>query len=301
MTVLETERLRLRWFTRDDAPFVLELLTDPGWLRFIGARKVRTLDDARGYIEKGPLDMCRRLGFGLWVVEPRSGGEAMGICGLIKRDGLADVDVGFAFLPRYRGQGHAREAAAATLSHGRLAFGLRRIVAITTPDNERSARLLDALGMVRERTLRLPGEERDSVLFGWGGDRAEIDALVQRFYAAFTNLGGALPTLHALPDLFLPGALVIKLGSGEPQIDSVTSFIAPRAALLGSGELVEFHEAEVAEHTSISGGVAQRSSTYEKRGTLHGQPFVGRGTKLMQLLSTADGWKIGSLAWMDHG
>jgi RimJ/RimL family protein N-acetyltransferase len=301
MNVLETERLRLRWFTPDDAPFVLELLTDPSWLRFIGDRQVRTLDDARAYIDRGPLDMCRRLGYGLWVVEPRRGGHALGMCGLIKREGLADVDLGFAFLPRYRGQGLAREAAVATLSYGRRVVGLKRIVAITSPDNDRSARLLGAIGMVREQTLRLLGEERESVLFGWGGDRAEIDALVRTFYAAFTNRGDAKPTLHLLPELFLPEALVIKSECGAPQVESLTSFLKPRALLFGSGELTEFHEAEVAERTDICGQIAQRMSAYEKRGILRGQPFFGRGSKLLQLVATAAGWKISSLAWMDHG
>ncbi len=168
--VLLTDRLQFRLFAETDAPFFLELLNDPAWLRFIGDRGVRTLEDARGYVERGRA-MCHRLGFGLWLVERRGDGSAIGICGLIKRDSLADVDVGFAFLPAYRGQGYAGEAAAATLKYGRDVIGLRRIVAITSPDNEASAALLAKLGMTLEERRCLAGEARESLVFGWDEPR----------------------------------------------------------------------------------------------------------------------------------
>jgi RimJ/RimL family protein N-acetyltransferase len=162
---LETERLRLRPLTAEDAPFILELLNEPSWIRFIGDRGVRTLDDARRYIAEGPGAMYARVGFGLLAVEPKEGGEPLGMCGLIRRDTLPDVDIGFAFLPRHWGKGFALEAAAATIEHGRRELGFRRIVAITTLDNESSIRLLEKLGMVYERTLRMPGESEDLKLF----------------------------------------------------------------------------------------------------------------------------------------
>ncbi|KPV49042.1 hypothetical protein SE17_34840, partial [Kouleothrix aurantiaca] len=111
MTVLETERLRLRQFADSDAAFVLELLNEPSWLRFIGDRGVRTLDDALGYITNGPQAMYARYGFSLLVVERTTDGAALGMCGLIKRDTLDAPDIGYAFLPRAWGQGYAREAA----------------------------------------------------------------------------------------------------------------------------------------------------------------------------------------------
>lgn len=160
MSILETERLALSKLTPEDAPFILELVNDPDWLRHIGDRGVRTLDDAREYIRKGPLAMYEQHGFGLYLTALRSGGTPIGLCGLIKRDSLEDVDVGFAFLPAYRGRGYAQEAAAASLMHGRDTFGLRRIVAIVSPDNRDSIRLLGKLGMRFERTLELtPGDE----------------------------------------------------------------------------------------------------------------------------------------------
>jgi RimJ/RimL family protein N-acetyltransferase len=150
MEVLVSERLRLRWLTADDAPFIQRLVNDPDWLRFIGDRSIRTQEDAAAYIEKSFLGMYQRLGFGLYLAELRDDGTPVGICGLIKRDSLEDVDIGFAFLPEHRGHGYGYEAAAATLAHARRDLGLTRVVAITTDDNERSVRLLERLGMKHE-------------------------------------------------------------------------------------------------------------------------------------------------------
>ena len=160
-----TPRLAIRAFTLDDAPFIVELLNDPGWLHHIGDRGVRTLDDARRYLAYGPLAMQRREGFALWAVQPREGGAPLGMCGLLRRPGLADVDLGYAFLPAARGRGHAREAAAAVLAHGFDALGLKRIVAITGLDNHASGRVLEAIGMHFERRLRVAGHDADSLLY----------------------------------------------------------------------------------------------------------------------------------------
>jgi len=163
--IAETERLRLRPIDLEDAEFVLELVNDPSWLQFIGDKGVRTLEDARTYIASGPMAMYERLGFGLYVTERRTDGVPMGMCGLIKRDGLDDVDIGFAFLPRYWGRGYAHEAAAAVMDYGRNVVGLTRIVAITSPDNESSARLLEKLGLRFDRMIRLTEGAKEDRLF----------------------------------------------------------------------------------------------------------------------------------------
>src|SRR5687768_14272461 len=119
LKVLETDRLVLRWVTTDDAEFILALLNDPAWLQFIGDKGVRTLEDARDYILRSPVDMYRRLGFGLYLTELKEGGVPIGLCGVLKRDGLDDVDIGFAFLPAYRAKGYGYEAASAVLAHAR--------------------------------------------------------------------------------------------------------------------------------------------------------------------------------------
>jgi RimJ/RimL family protein N-acetyltransferase len=164
--VLETERLVLRQLTVDDDAFILELVNDPAWLRFIGDRGVRTLEDARGYILSGPVDMYERLGFGLYAVELKAGGSAIGMCGLLKRATLPDVDLGFAFLPRYSGQGYASEAAAAMLAYSHRALGLTRVLAITSPDNDRSIRLLERIGFRFEGMLQL-AEDDEVRLFAY--------------------------------------------------------------------------------------------------------------------------------------
>ena len=167
MTVLETDRLILRWISADDAPFILELLNDPGWLRFIGDRGVRTADGAREYILKGPVAMVERLGFGLYLTERKTDGVPLGICGLIKRDGLDDVDIGFAFLPQFTGMGYATEAATATMAYGKNTFGLKRIVGITSQDNVTSIRLLEKIGLKFEAMVKIPKDDEEVMLFAW--------------------------------------------------------------------------------------------------------------------------------------
>jgi ribosomal-protein-alanine N-acetyltransferase len=166
MKVLETERLILRWLSVEDDAFILELVNDPSWLRFIGDKGVRTLSDARDYVLKGPVDMYERLGFGLYLTLRKSDGCPMGLCGLIKRDALEDVDLGFAFLPSFRAMGYGYESASAVMAHARKAFGLTRLVAITSPDNVVSGRLLEKLGFVFEKMVSLSEGSPDLRLFG---------------------------------------------------------------------------------------------------------------------------------------
>ncbi len=166
MTVVETERLRLRRLeAARDAAFVLELVNEPSWLRFIGDRNVHSLQDAAAYITKGPVDSYQKNGFGLYLAELRESGEPAGMCGLIRRDHLPHVDIGFAFSPRFWGRGYAFEAAAAVLAHGRDALGLWPILAIVNPDNERSIALLERLGLRLEGSTRMPGEDHDVKLY----------------------------------------------------------------------------------------------------------------------------------------
>jgi len=165
LKVLETDRLNLRWISTDDAEFILELLNEPSFLRFIGDKVIRTLDDARDYILNGPMDMYNRLGFSLYLTELKDGGVPIGICGLIKRDGLEDADIGFAFLPKFWAKGYAYEAAAAVMAYGKTVLGLNRIVAITSPDNYASGRLLEKLGLRFERMIRLSKDAPEVRLF----------------------------------------------------------------------------------------------------------------------------------------
>jgi RimJ/RimL family protein N-acetyltransferase len=168
LNVLETDRLRLRWLSPRDAAFVLQLLNEPSWLRFIGDKGVRTVQDARAYILNGPAAMYARLGFGLYLVELKTGDVSIGICGLIKREWLDDVDIGYAFLPRYWANGYAHESALAVLAYGKRTLDLKRIVAITSPGNHASAKLLERLGLRFERKIGLPGETQEVDLYAIG-------------------------------------------------------------------------------------------------------------------------------------
>jgi len=165
MIVRETLRLRLRHLIRDDAPFILELLNEPEFIRNIGDRNVRTLEDARRYIRTDTVSGYEKSGYGLYLVELKEDGRPIGVCGLLKRDYLEDVDVGFALRDGFRGLGLAFEAAAAVMRHAREDLGIARIVAITSPDNHASIKLLGKLGLEFERMIRAPDQDRDTRLF----------------------------------------------------------------------------------------------------------------------------------------
>ncbi len=165
MTVIETARLTLRQLNAADAPFMLDLLNQPSFIENIGDRGVRTLEDARAYILNGAVASYERHGFGLYLAVVKDTGEAAGICGLVKRDGLDDVDIGFAFLPRHWKKGYAVESAAAVKDYAATAVGLARLVAITSPENWASIRVLEKIGFTFEKMIRLSPTGEDLKLF----------------------------------------------------------------------------------------------------------------------------------------
>ncbi len=159
MTVLTTERLILRHFDHGDAEFVLALLNEPSFLQNIGDKGVRTLADARGYLTSGPMASYQRFGFGLYLVALRESGTPIGMCGLLKRDWLDDPDIGFAFLPAFWSKGYAVESASAVRAYGHNQLGLKRIVAIVSPGNKDSFRVLERIGFRSEGTIHQADEE----------------------------------------------------------------------------------------------------------------------------------------------
>jgi ribosomal-protein-alanine N-acetyltransferase len=163
---LETSRLTLRRFEFDDALFLVRLLNEPSFIENIGDRGVRSIDDAHRYLREGPMAMYERFGFGLWRVARKSDDAAVGMCGLLKRDILPDVDIGYAFLPEYWGSGYGAEAAEATMRHGAAKFGLKRLIAVVSPGNEPSIRLLEKLGLRHERMFAMRADEPEVRLYG---------------------------------------------------------------------------------------------------------------------------------------
>ncbi|MBC7396498.1 MAG: GNAT family N-acetyltransferase [Bdellovibrionales bacterium] len=166
MNSLETKRLLLRAFSMEDAPFILEILNDESFIRNIADRGVRDEEAARIYLTRGPLHSYQEHGFGMYLVVEKQNGAPLGMCGLVKRSGLDDIDIGFAFLPPHWGKGYALEAAQAVLAEAKNTLRLKRLVGITHPANQSSIRVLEKLGMKLEGTVTLPGEVREILLYG---------------------------------------------------------------------------------------------------------------------------------------
>ncbi|MES2898583.1 MAG: GNAT family N-acetyltransferase [Pseudomonadota bacterium] len=165
MKILETERLLVRTVEVDDAAFYLELVNSPGFIANIGDRGLRTEDAAREAIRTGPVAMQAARGHAIWLVEIKESGVAIGMSGLIKRDTLDEVDIGYAFLPAYHGHGYAVEAARAVVDYGRDVLGLKRLAAIITPGNAASYAVVDKLGMVFSRMVYLTPSDTGTRLY----------------------------------------------------------------------------------------------------------------------------------------
>ncbi|HEY0155531.1 MAG TPA: GNAT family N-acetyltransferase [Longimicrobium sp.] len=152
-TIHETARLSVRHFTADDAPFIVRLLNDPSFIANIGDRGVRTVEDAADYLERGPIASYAAHGHGLYLVALKESGGPVGMCGLLRREQFDDADIGYAFLPEFRGRGYALESAAAVLDYGRRTLGLTRVLAIVSPGNTDSVKVLRKLGFEYDRTI----------------------------------------------------------------------------------------------------------------------------------------------------
>lgn len=156
--MLRTERLVLSKLTCDDAAFIVELLTEPSVMKYVGDKGIRSLDDAKAYLREGPISQYSACGYGLYRVGLRDFGISVGLCGLVRREAFPDPDLGFAFLKSYRSNGYALEAASAVLEEAADRFSLRRILAMADEANTASIRLLATLGFRFERMVTMPGE-----------------------------------------------------------------------------------------------------------------------------------------------
>ena len=163
--VIETERVILRKFTIDDAAFMLEMLNTPTWLRFIGDRNVKTLEEAENYLLNGNIRSYQEYGFGFYVVVIKETQESIGICGIVKREGLEDVDIGFAFFQQFMGKGYGYEAGSATLNYALNDLKIKKIVAIVDPENVVSIALLKKIGLQFEKMIQLSPKDIELMLF----------------------------------------------------------------------------------------------------------------------------------------
>ncbi len=164
--IAETEHLALRQLTLEDAPFVIELLNQPSFLKYIGDKEVRNVADAHRYLRTGPLASYEKNGYGLFWVGEKATGKPVGICGLIKRESLEDADIGFAFLPEHCRKGYASESGRAVLEHSKRVMGLQRVVAIVQPENQASIGVLEKLGFRYEKMIDVEEKPRTLQLFG---------------------------------------------------------------------------------------------------------------------------------------
>src|SRR5215467_1822327 len=165
LQILETERLILRRFTHADATFILQLVNEPSFIQNIGDRGVRTLSDAENYLENGPISSYARNGFGLYLVQLKESGESIGMCGLIKREALEHVDVGYAFLPAFWSKGYASESVQGVLKYAKHTIGLNQVVAIVDPNNQGSIRVLEKAGFHYEKMIQLSADDIELKLF----------------------------------------------------------------------------------------------------------------------------------------
>ena len=164
--VIETKRLIIRKFTVDDSAFMLELLNTPDWLRFIGDRNIRTLEQAEQYLLNGYMKSYQDYGFGFYVVAVKETQESIGICGIVKREGLEDVDIGFAFFQQFMGKGYGYESASAVLNYALNDLKIKRIVAIVDPENVVSIALIKKIGLQFEKMIQVSPKDIELMLFG---------------------------------------------------------------------------------------------------------------------------------------
>lgn len=326
MLVLTTARLRLRWFAPGDEAYLLEQLQEPSWKTNISDPGVQELGATRFWMEQKLLPAYWGEGLGLWAVElkgdgalrpgmPRSGGTIIGMAGILQREYLPVPDVGYAFLPRFWGQGYAREAVRACVDYAREVLGEPRLMASTEPSNAASGRVLEAVGMRYLETRLIGDHPAPSKLYALGeldegnerdqrdeaaDEDARIAELLRRFFLAFSNRDGRSPTLAALPYWLLPQALVSRADDAGVHRMTVREFVLPRLELLRpGGRLQQFEESIVEQGIDRYGRIAQVWLRYRKQGLLDGQSFEAEGVKTLQLLNTGRRWQIAALAWED--
>jgi [ribosomal protein S5]-alanine N-acetyltransferase len=165
MTFIDTDRLSIRYMTVEDFRFIYRLLNEPTWIKYIGDKGIKTEDDAKNYIQTGPLQMYKDYGFGLYLVTLKETAVPIGLCGLIKRPSLENIDLGYAFLPEHTGKGYAFEATKAVMDYGKEQLSIEKLIAITTIDNIKSEKVLLKLGFSYDSLIKGTNDLEELKLF----------------------------------------------------------------------------------------------------------------------------------------
>lgn len=291
--MISTDRLFIAAMTLDDAEFILKLLNTEGWKKFIGDRNVNNKQEAEVYIRK----IIGNPDFSYSAVRLKDGNVPIGMVSMIKRDYLDHHDIGFAFLPDYNGKGYAFEAASAVLNHPSTLAVHTKILATTLKHNSSSIQLLERLGLVLDKEIKVEGKEL--FLYNVGVDELLLNRLTSRFFGVFNNTNDDQPDWEKMNETCLPEAIFIKKTGLDEEVYHLQSFVAPRRKILSDGTLKEFKEWETLAETKISGNIAQRFSKYEKSGALNGVPFKASGNKIFQFIKTREGWRISAVVWED--
>lgn len=294
INTIQTERLTLNKLNINDHLFIMELVNTPEWIKYIGDRNVKTIEEAKAYVQK----IMANATIDYWIVKLSKDNTSIGIITLIKRDHLEHHDIGFAFLPDFTNKGYAYEAAKAVLIEITEHASHSKILAITKEENKNSINLLEKLGFTLEKKIVEDGSP--SRVYFIAEDHLNINSLTHSFFDLFTNKYGLFPSLEDIHHSCLPETIIIKKIGDIEEIYNLDTFIKPRKEILSNGTLTEFEEYETSDETKVVGNIAQRFSKFKKRGFSCGEYFEGAGNKIFQFIKTANGWKISSVIWEDE-
>jgi RimJ/RimL family protein N-acetyltransferase len=292
-TVIFTDRLSLAPLAHTDSKFIYKLLNTQGWLTFIGDRNIHSEEDAAAYIKKTNDNPCNNF----WIARLKTNNASIGIVSFIKRDYLEYHDIGYAFLPLYTSHGYAYEASRALLHHVMETGTHARISSITQENNLRAIKLVKKLGLKFVKDIKVENETLQ--LYDASIDRIAITGLTESFFSIFTNKENRKPNLDLLKSICIPEVLIINRYRSKLDIYNLESFIDSRRQILTAGTLSQFEEREISEDTSITKGIAVRSSDYEKKGIAYRMVFRTKGRKVFHFVKVKESWKISSILWED--
>ncbi|WP_281323593.1 GNAT family N-acetyltransferase [Flavobacterium aestivum] len=288
-----TPRLLLNKIDLNDAEFISELVNTNEWIKYIGDRNIKSITEAKEYIQKIISDPNTNY----WIVRIQGQQTPIGIITFMKRDYLDHYDIGFAFLSNYTKKGYAQEASIAILNDAIKNSSHKYILATTIKENTNSIQLLEKLGLRFYKEIQ--NKNRLLQVYSVSVDKLLIDQLTESFFNIFTNSDQQKPNWNTIHTICLPETIIIKKNANNEEVYNLNTFIEPRKKILSDGTLTEFMEYETSEETKIVGNIAQRFSRFEKKGQLNGTSFIGNGNKLFQFVKTSTGWKISSVIWED--